>query len=61
MLARVSDPRFPVERGLLAFGRHSLVMLRGNPGLEGQEPVEPVDVLDPNGGDHAVSWTFTFM
>lgn len=57
MLACVSDPRLPVGSGLLAFERHTLVILRGNQGLEGQEPVEPVDVLDPNGGDHAVSWT----
>ena len=45
-------------RGLLASGRHKLRMLGAEKGLEGQsEPDEPANVLNPNGGDHEVSWT----
>src|SRR5450432_944617 len=37
-------------------GRHKCLQWARNPGLLGQEPGKPANVLAPNGGDHAVSW-----
>jgi len=46
------------QGGLPPSGRHNWVRVANHPGgLVGQmEPVEPVSVLDPDGGGHAVSW-----
>jgi hypothetical protein len=65
-MAAVTDPKASrakssvkaAGRGLPTQGRHKLRRIGAEQGLEGQsEPDEPANVLDPNGGDHAVSWT----
>ena len=52
-----SDSGLQRTRGLPHRGRHNFLCLGSNQGLIGQKPVEPVNVLGHNGGDHAVSWT----
>jgi len=56
----------PVQKGgLLASGRHNAFLEKRNAtyGLERSKrsapivPGEPVSVLDPDGGDHALSWS----
>jgi hypothetical protein len=42
--------------GLPHRGQHNFLFLGSNQGLAGQKPVEPVNVLGHNTGDHAVSW-----
>jgi hypothetical protein len=43
--------------GLAPPGRHTSVLPKTSDGLAGQLlPDEPVNVLDPNGGDYEVSW-----
>src|SRR5664280_3774063 len=42
--------------GISHRGRHNVLYFGSNPGLVGQKPVEPVNVLGHNGGDHAVYW-----
>jgi hypothetical protein len=43
--------------GLLRPGRHNFLQTGSQQGLEGQQPVEPANVLDQNGANHEVSWT----
>jgi hypothetical protein len=56
--ATAVSKRSSANGGLLAPGWHKLRILGAEEGPEGQsEPDEPANVLTPNGGDHAVSWT----
>lgn len=61
MMASVTTT-FAAEGGLLVPGRHSSRSLASAVGgledwASGQLPAEPADVLGPDGGDHALSWT----